>query len=122
MDLWYGALNYQIEHHLCFAIIMWYGTMVSSCAMKSRIDKAGRLVLPKPVRDELGLVAGQEIDVRVEDGRAVLEPAVVTWHVERRGRLSVLVPDGPVPQLTDAEVLDALERGRNPEARQLDTC
>jgi AbrB family looped-hinge helix DNA binding protein len=85
--------------------------------MKSRIDKAGRVVLPKTIRDELGLVPGP-IEVRVEDGRAVIEPAVVTWHVERRGRLSVLVPDGPVPQLTDAEVRDALDRGRDPEARQ----
>lgn len=89
--------------------------------MKARIDKAGRLVLPKPIRDELGLAAGQEIDVRVEAGKAIIEPRVVSWHVERRGRLSVLVPDGPVPQLTDAEVREALERGRDPQVRQLET-
>ncbi len=88
--------------------------------MKARIDKAGRLVLPKPIRDELGLAAGQEIDVRVEAGKAIIEPRVVSWHVERRGRLSVLVPDGPVPQLTDADVRDELERGRDPQVRQLE--
>lgn len=85
--------------------------------MKARIDKAGRLVLPKPIRDELGLAAGQEIDVRIDGGKAIIEPSVVSWHVERRGRLSVLVPDGPVPQLTDADVREALERARDPEDR-----
>jgi AbrB family looped-hinge helix DNA binding protein len=90
--------------------------------MKARIDKAGRVVLPKPIRDELGLVAGRAVDVRVEDGKAIIEPDVVNWHVERRGRLSVLVPDGPVPQLTDADVRDAIDRGRDPGTRLLDPC
>lgn len=85
--------------------------------MKARIDKAGRVVLPKPIRDELGLTAGQEIEVRLDGGRAIIEPSVASWHVEQRGRLSVLVPDGPVPQLTDPDVREALERGRDPEDR-----
>ena len=96
--------------------------MVAFGGMKTRIDKAGRLVLPKPIRDELGLVEGRAIEVHVEDGRAIIEPVVVNWHVERRGRLSVLVPDGPVPQLTDTEVRDALDEGRDPAARHLDPC
>ena len=90
--------------------------------MKARIDKAGRVVLPKPIRDELGLVEGRAVEVSVEDGRAIIEPVVVNWHIERRGRLSVLVPDGPVPQLTDAEVRDSLDEGRDPGARHLDRC
>jgi AbrB family looped-hinge helix DNA binding protein len=94
--------------------------MVKFTAMKTTIDKAGRLVLPKPVRDELGLTAGQEINVRVERGQAIIEPAVPTWHVEQRGRLTVLVPDAPVAPLTDAEVREAVERGRDPEARGIE--
>jgi AbrB family looped-hinge helix DNA binding protein len=85
--------------------------------MRVTIDRAGRLVLPKPVREELGLTGGQEVDVRVVGGQAVLEPAVPTWHLERRGRLTVLVPDGPVPPLTDAEVREAIDRSRDAEAR-----
>ena len=91
--------------------------MVIFAPMRTTIDKAGRLVLPKPVREELGLSAGQEVDVRVVGGQAILEPAVPTWHLERHGRLTVLVPDGPVPPLTDAEVREAIERGRDAEAR-----
>src|SRR5438105_14476109 len=89
-------------------------------AMKTTIDRAGRLVLPKPIRDELGLTAGQEIDIRVERGQAIIEPTVPTWHVERRGRLTVLVPDGPVAPLTDAEVRKAIDLGRDPEARGIE--
>ncbi|MGH7867800.1 MAG: AbrB/MazE/SpoVT family DNA-binding domain-containing protein [Candidatus Dormibacteraceae bacterium] len=85
--------------------------------MKCRIDKGGRLVLPKRVRDELDLAPGQELNVQVEHGKAVIEPTVASWHVEQRGRVSVLVPDGPVPQLTDAEVREAIEMGRSPEVR-----
>jgi AbrB family looped-hinge helix DNA binding protein len=88
--------------------------------MKTTIDKAGRLVLPKAVRDELGLTGGQEIDVRVEGGQAIIEPTVPSWHAERRGRLTVLVPDGPVAPLTDAEVRKAIDLGRDPEARRIE--
>jgi AbrB family looped-hinge helix DNA binding protein len=35
--------------------------------MKTTIDKAGRLVIPKPIRDALGLAAGAEVDI-VMDG------------------------------------------------------
>jgi bifunctional DNA-binding transcriptional regulator/antitoxin component of YhaV-PrlF toxin-antitoxin module len=79
-------------------------------------------VLPITARQQLGLVAGQEIEVRVEEGRAILEPATVGWHVEKHGRVSVLVPEGPVPQLTDAEIREALDAGRDPESRHNETC
>jgi AbrB family looped-hinge helix DNA binding protein len=49
--------------------------------MKTTIDGAGRVVVPKPLRDELGLVAGTELDVAAVDGRLeVTVPSRV--HVE----------------------------------------
>lgn len=38
------------------------------------IDKAGRLVLPKPVRDKLHLSAGDTLEVSVEGEQVVLRP------------------------------------------------
>lgn len=38
------------------------------------VDAKGRLVLPKDVRERLGLTAGSEVDVHEEDGRIVVEP------------------------------------------------
>jgi AbrB family looped-hinge helix DNA binding protein len=40
----------------------------------AKVDSKGRIVLPKELRDRLGLDPGTEIDVREEDGRAVVEP------------------------------------------------
>jgi len=38
------------------------------------VDSKGRIVLPKEVRDRLGIEAGSEVEVRTDDGRAVIEP------------------------------------------------
>lgn len=88
--------------------------------MKVAMDKVGRLVVPKSIREELGLAADQAFEARVENGQIILEPRSPSWHLEQRGRLTVLVPDGPVAPLTDADVRDALESGRDPEARNSD--
>jgi AbrB family looped-hinge helix DNA binding protein len=39
------------------------------------IDRAGRIVLPKPVRDELQLSPGDALEVEVSQDRIVLRPA-----------------------------------------------
>ena len=38
------------------------------------IDKAGRLVLPKPVRDELRLKPGDTLELRSEADKVILSP------------------------------------------------
>jgi AbrB family looped-hinge helix DNA binding protein len=38
------------------------------------IDKAGRIVLPKPVRDELQLSPGDSLEVESSEERVVLRP------------------------------------------------
>jgi AbrB family looped-hinge helix DNA binding protein len=43
--------------------------------MKTTIDKAGRLVIPKRLRDRAGITAGAELDVRLnEDGALEIAP------------------------------------------------
>ena len=44
-------------------------------AMKSTIDSAGRLVLPKAIRDEAGLRPGEPLEVVFRDGLIEIEPA-----------------------------------------------
>jgi AbrB family looped-hinge helix DNA binding protein len=70
--------------------------------MRTTIDKAGRLVLPKELRDRVGLVAGPvEVDV---DGAALRVSAIAADDLaDRQGRL--VVPAGGVT-LTDADVHD----------------
>jgi AbrB family looped-hinge helix DNA binding protein len=39
------------------------------------IDAAGRLVIPKAIREEAGLLPGEPLDVTVQDGRVEIVPA-----------------------------------------------
>lgn len=69
--------------------------------MRTTIDKAGRVVLPKELRERVGMLAG-EVDVTV-DGVGLRVAPVATEHlVERGGRL--VVP-ASVASLTGADVL-----------------
>ena len=40
----------------------------------SKVDSKGRIVLPKEVRERLGITPGTEVAIREEDGKAVVEP------------------------------------------------
>ena len=80
--------------------------------MKAAIDAAGRIVVPKALRRELGLSPGQELLVRARDGAIVLEPLPTQVSLVKRGNVVVAKPAGRLPRLTQAEVRDALEGTR----------
>ena len=78
--------------------------------MRVTIDRAGRLVVPKALRDELGFAAGTE-----------LELAAVNGALEVRVPSRVRVEDGPhgphfvadgADQITDARVRELIEKSR----------
>ncbi len=75
--------------------------------MRATIDKAGRLVIPKPLRDRLGLRAG-EVEVVAEGTGLRVEPIAGSGLEERSGRLvipasGVLIGDDDVRALRDAD-------------------
>jgi len=59
--------------------------------MRATIDKAGRLVIPKQLRDHLGLRAG-EVEVTADGAALRVEPLVGDSLDERDGRL--VIPSG----------------------------
>lgn len=62
--------------------------------MRTTIDKAGRIVVPKPLRDRLGITPGAELDI-VEDGSGLrIDVAYSDAVVEVAGR--PLIGAGPV--------------------------
>ena len=67
--------------------------------MKTPIDGAGWLVIPKAVRQEAGLRPGRPLDVRVRGGRIEIEPAPLPVKLVRKGRLLVALPQKDVPVL-----------------------
>jgi AbrB family looped-hinge helix DNA binding protein len=80
--------------------------------MKTAIDGAGRIVVPKPLRDELGLRPGQVLDISAEDGRLEIGIAATPMALKRRGKGVVAVPDVPLPPLTSAQVREILDKTR----------
>ena len=40
----------------------------------TKVDSKGRIVLPKEVREDLGITPGTEVAIHEEDGKAVVEP------------------------------------------------
>lgn len=80
--------------------------------MRTTIDGAGRVVIPKALRDEAGLAAGVEVDVQVRDGRIELEPAIVAMRIVKRGQRTALEAEGEMPMLTSADVRTVLEHVR----------
>lgn len=80
--------------------------------MKTTIDAAGRLVVPKPLRDALGVRPGQELELRVRDGRLEIEVPLTPMRLERRGASLAAFPEKPLPPLTAGQVRETLEQTR----------
>jgi AbrB family looped-hinge helix DNA binding protein len=72
--------------------------------MKTTMDRAGRLVIPKEIRREARLAPGVPLEVRWRGGRIEIEPAPAAVRLERKGRLVVAVPKKKLPKLTGETV------------------
>ncbi len=88
--------------------------------MKIAMDSAGRLVIPKRIRQEANLQAGAPLEIEWRDGRIEIEPAPMPVRLVRKGPLLIAVPMKPVGPLTSEAVegtREALrrERGRRNE-------
>lgn len=83
--------------------------------MTLTIDRAGRIVVPKPVRARLGLHPGSELDVEETAAGLVIKPAAQKPVVRRSGR--VLVYTGEVPPGYD--LVRAIESDREERDRKV---
>ncbi|MGQ0429501.1 MAG: AbrB/MazE/SpoVT family DNA-binding domain-containing protein [Gammaproteobacteria bacterium] len=80
--------------------------------MKTSIDGAGRIVVPKPLRQLLGFRPGVPLELRANDGRLEIEVAATPMRLRKRGKGLVAVPEASLPELTPEIVRDTLERVR----------
>lgn len=80
--------------------------------MRTTIDPAGRVVIPKAMRDELGLTGGEELELRLLDGRIEIDVPERAVRLEDRDGVLVAVPETPGRPLTAELVRDTLERLR----------
>jgi AbrB family looped-hinge helix DNA binding protein len=80
--------------------------------MRVAIDGVGRIVIPKPMREELGIDGPTELELTAVDGRIELTVPYIKAHLEERDGHTVIVPDEPIPPLTTELVREVLERVR----------
>ncbi|MHB8234848.1 MAG: AbrB/MazE/SpoVT family DNA-binding domain-containing protein [Solirubrobacteraceae bacterium] len=80
--------------------------------MRVAIDAVGRIVIPKPMREELGINGPSELELTAVDGTLELTVPYVKAHLEDRDGFTVIVPDEPVPPMTSEMVREAIDRSR----------
>lgn len=79
--------------------------------MRTTIDNAGRVVIPKDLRASLSLSGGDEVEINLEGDRIELVPAYRQVRL-RRDPDGLLISDLDVPPHGPGEVREALERAR----------
>lgn len=79
------------------------------------LDKAGRIVLPKPVRDELQLSPGDSLEVESSEERIVLRPARGRGQMKRESGVWVF-DSGEA--LSEATVRTTVRKVRDQRSRK----
>lgn len=84
--------------------------------METTIDSGGRVVVPKVLRDRLGLIAGTRVAIAESDGMITIARARIETRVEDRDGVLVAVTDLPPDARVDAamtrETLEAVRERR----------
>ena len=73
-------------------------------AIQTTMDSAGRLVLPKTVREEAGILPGMNLRITAREGRIEIEPVPRQVQIVQKGPLRIAVPVEEGPALTEATV------------------
>jgi AbrB family looped-hinge helix DNA binding protein len=80
--------------------------------MRTTIDKAGRLVIPRSLRDRIGLADGGEVEVELDGAAIRIEPLSGAGLREEGGLLVIPASGTPLTGAAVREMLDADRHGR----------
>lgn len=72
--------------------------------MRTTIDSAGRVVIPRAIREQAGVYGSTEVDVELDGAAIRIEPVTAGDLVEEDGRL--VIPSSGVP--VTAEMVECL--------------
>lgn len=76
------------------------------------IDRTGRLVIPKEIRDAAGIEPGMPLEVRCREGRIEIEPRRRPVRIVKKGMLQIAESVETGPALTREMVTRAQKRAR----------
>jgi AbrB family looped-hinge helix DNA binding protein len=88
--------------------------------MKATIDRAGRLVIPKPLRDRAGLKPGMEVELRYSQGTIEISPPPAKGRVVREGSFLVWESPAGTPEITQEAINQAIEDDREERMREIE--
>jgi len=80
--------------------------------IKSTIDGAGRIVIPKRIRDRLGLGGGAPVTIAEHDGVVEIRPSHLDVTLVRKGSVTVFEPTVQLPPIDADDVRSTVERLR----------
>lgn len=80
--------------------------------MRTTIDRAGRVVIPRSLRSRIGLAGGGEVEIEL-DGAAIRIEPVAGAEIREHGGLLVIPTTGtPIDDTLVRELIDADRHGR----------
>ncbi|HTG45527.1 MAG TPA: AbrB/MazE/SpoVT family DNA-binding domain-containing protein [Verrucomicrobiae bacterium] len=84
-----------------------------------QVDRAGRVVLPKPIRKRFNLLPGDKLRLTADDSGIRLEPEEVVGSLVRKGNVLVFTGEFSA-RLTDEVIDQMLEEDRQGKTDNLD--
>ncbi len=87
--------------------------------MKTTIDKAGRVVIPKSIRDRAGLQPGAELEIRLDNGIVEISPPAPRGRMVREGSYLVWEPVPGTPPITGDMIDRAIEDVRREREEEI---
>jgi AbrB family looped-hinge helix DNA binding protein len=79
------------------------------------IDRVGRMVIPKEIRDEAGIEPGMSLVISCREGRIEIEPERRPIRIVKKGRLQIAESVEEAEPLTAATVRKTQARVRSEE-------
>jgi AbrB family looped-hinge helix DNA binding protein len=72
--------------------------------MRTTIDHAGRVVIPKAIRESAGLAPGGELEIEYREGRVEIEPVSKPVRLVRKSGVLIAIPAAGLPKATPEQV------------------
>jgi AbrB family looped-hinge helix DNA binding protein len=88
--------------------MMWY-----CFAMKTTIDRAGRVIIPAAIREKVGLKPGTKLEVVADDIAVHLLPTAPPPKVVRKGKRLVAKTTASPEELPAVDLASLVEEERN---------
>ena len=83
------------------------------------MDHAGRVVIPKAVREAGGLKPGSPLEIAYRDGKVEIEPVRSPVKLVRKSGLLIAVPSRGTPKVAGEQVIQSI---RDLRERRPDRC